>query len=34
MDEREGLSDEELEAGYALACQAHPLSDNVVIEFA
>ena len=33
MDEMEGLSDEEIEEGYVLACQAHPLTDNVKLEF-
>jgi ring-1,2-phenylacetyl-CoA epoxidase subunit PaaE len=33
MDISEGLSDEELEEGYVLACQAHPLTDNVVLDF-
>ncbi len=29
MDEREGLSDAEIDLGYVLTCQAHPLSDDV-----
>lgn len=29
MDEREGLSDVEIDMGYVLTCQAHPLSDDV-----
>jgi ring-1,2-phenylacetyl-CoA epoxidase subunit PaaE len=29
MEEREGLSDAEIEQGYILTCQAHPLSDDV-----
>lgn len=33
MDESEGLSEEEIEEGYVLACQAHPLTDNVRLEF-
>lgn len=33
MDEREGLSDEELEAGYILTCQSHPLTSDVRIEY-
>jgi len=33
MDVSEGLSDEEKDEGYVLACQAHPLTDNVVLDF-
>lgn len=33
MDEREGLTDKEIEQGYVLTCQAHPLTDDVVLEF-
>ncbi|MBX3103013.1 MAG: ferredoxin--NADP reductase [Bacteroidetes bacterium] len=33
MVEREGLSDEELEAGYVLTCQCYPLTDDVVLEY-
>ena len=29
MDEREGLSDTEIDMGYVLTCQAHPLTDDV-----
>lgn len=29
MEEREGLSDAEIDDGYILTCQAHPLSDDV-----
>lgn len=32
LDEREGLSDAEMDEGYVLNCVAHPLSGNVVIE--
>ncbi|MBC5994614.1 ferredoxin--NADP reductase [Pontibacter cellulosilyticus] len=32
LDEREGLSDAELEEGYVLNCVGHPLTSNVVIE--
>lgn len=32
LDEREGLSDAELEEGYVLNCVGHPLTGNVVIE--
>jgi len=33
MDEREGLSDSEIEEGYILTCQSHPLTDNVKLEY-
>jgi ring-1,2-phenylacetyl-CoA epoxidase subunit PaaE len=33
MDEREGLSDSEIENGFILTCQSHPLSDDVFFEF-
>lgn len=33
MDEREGLSDAEIDQGYILTCQAHPLSDDVDLVF-
>ena len=32
MDEDEGLTDKELEEGYVLNCQGHPLTSDVVIE--
>lgn len=32
MDESSGLTDAELEEGYVLPCQSHPLTDDVVIE--
>ncbi|MGV3640302.1 MAG: 2Fe-2S iron-sulfur cluster-binding protein [Adhaeribacter sp.] len=32
LDEREGLSDAEIQEGYVLNCVAHPLTDDVVIE--
>lgn len=32
LDEREGLSDAEMEEGYTLNCVGHPLTPNVVIE--
>ncbi|MDX2063466.1 MAG: ferredoxin--NADP reductase [Bacteroidia bacterium] len=33
MDEREGLSDEELAAGYILTCQSHPLTADVKLRY-
>jgi ring-1,2-phenylacetyl-CoA epoxidase subunit PaaE len=33
LDEREGLSDEELAQGYILTCQAHPLTADVSLEY-
>lgn len=33
MDEREGLKDEEIEEGYVLTCQSHPLTDDVTVEY-
>lgn len=33
MIEREGLSDEEIEAGYVLTCQCYPLTDDVNLEY-
>lgn len=33
MDTTDGLTEEELEEGYILTCQAHPLDDSVEIEF-
>ena len=32
MDEEEGLSEAEIEAGYVLPCVSHPLTDDVKIE--
>jgi ring-1,2-phenylacetyl-CoA epoxidase subunit PaaE len=32
LDEREGLSDAEMDEGYVLNCVGHPLTDDVVIE--
>ena len=33
MDERDALTDEEIEEGWILTCQAHPLTDDVYIDF-
>ncbi len=32
MDEREGLSDAEIDEGYVLTCVGHPLTEDVIIE--
>jgi ring-1,2-phenylacetyl-CoA epoxidase subunit PaaE len=33
MDEHEALTDEEIEEGQILTCQAHPLTDDVVVSY-
>ncbi len=33
MDESEGLTDEEIDDGYVLTCQSHPLSEGVIVEY-
>ena len=33
MDENFSLSDEEVEEGFILSCMAHPVSENVIIDF-
>lgn len=33
MDEREALSDDEIEEGYILTCQSHPTADNVFADY-
>lgn len=33
MDVHHALVDEEIQAGFILSCQAHPISDDVVIDF-
>ena len=33
MDLNHALESEELEAGYILTCQSHPISDKVIVDF-
>lgn len=33
MDNNFSLSDEEVEQGYILTCQAHPITDNIIVDF-
>jgi ring-1,2-phenylacetyl-CoA epoxidase subunit PaaE len=33
MDEREALTDEEIQNGWILTCQSHPLTDDVYIDY-
>ncbi len=33
MDEREALTDDEIGEGFVLTCQAHPLTDDVIINY-
>jgi len=33
MDENWGLEDEEVEQGYILTCQSHPISGDIVVDF-
>lgn len=33
MDEREALTDEEIEEGYVLTCQSHPLTNRLVVDY-
>ncbi|MDQ1266796.1 MAG: ring,2-phenylacetyl-CoA epoxidase subunit PaaE [Bacteroidota bacterium] len=33
MDERDALTDSEIEEGYILTCQSHPLTDDVSIDY-
>ena len=33
MDQNYSLSEEEVEQGYILGCQAHPASENIVVDF-
>jgi ring-1,2-phenylacetyl-CoA epoxidase subunit PaaE len=33
MDERDSLTDDEIEEGFILTCQSHPLTDDVLIDY-
>jgi ring-1,2-phenylacetyl-CoA epoxidase subunit PaaE len=33
MDEHDALTDEEIQEGWVLTCQSHPLTDNVYIDY-
>lgn len=33
MDERDSLTDGEIDEGYILTCQSHPMSDDVIIDY-
>jgi len=33
MDEHDALTDEEINEGWVLTCQAHPLTDDVYIDY-
>ena len=33
MDERDALTDEDINEGYILTCQSHPLTDDVSIDY-
>jgi len=33
MDQNYSLADEEIEQGFILACQSHPASEKLVIDF-
>ncbi len=33
MDEREALTDEEMQDGYILTCQSHPITDNCFVDY-
>ncbi len=33
MDDREGLSDKEIAAGYILTCQSHPITEDVTVNY-
>jgi ring-1,2-phenylacetyl-CoA epoxidase subunit PaaE len=33
MDENYSLSEKEVAAGFILTCQAHPITENIVVDF-
>lgn len=33
MDERDALTDDEIEQGYILTCQSHPITDDVIVDY-
>ena len=33
MDDTDALSDKEMEDGFILTCQAHPISDDCIIDY-
>lgn len=33
MDDREGLTDEEIRQGYVLTCQSHPVTEGVILDY-
>jgi ring-1,2-phenylacetyl-CoA epoxidase subunit PaaE len=33
MDEREALTDDEIEDGYVLTCQSHPVTNYIVVDY-
>lgn len=33
MDERDALTDDEIDQGYILTCQSHPITDDVIIDY-
>ena len=33
MDERDGLTDDEINQGYILTCQSHPVTENVYVDY-